>query len=72
MQIGSLIWLIGTTLVILMRIRGFGVRDPSKFVLDPSFAPLFNDLKKEVDEKSCEFDMLAQRKRRLVAISNLR
>jgi len=72
MQIGSLIWLIGTTLVILMRIRDFDVRDPCEFVLDPSFAPLFNDLKKEADEKSCEFDMLAQRKRRLVAISNLR
>jgi len=32
-----------------MRIRGFYVRDPCEFVLDPSFAPLFKDFEKKVD-----------------------
>jgi len=71
-QTSPLICLIGTILVIFMRIRGSDAWDPCEFVLDPSFAPLLNDFKKEVDETPCEFDMLVQSRRRLIAISNLR
>lgn len=54
-----------------MQLRGSDAWDPCEFVLDPSFAPLFNDFRKEADEKPREFDMLVQSRRRLVAIFNL-
>lgn len=60
MQIGPLICLIDTMLVFSLRIHGFQVRDPCKFVLDPPFAPLINDFREEFDEKPHEFDKVAQ------------
>jgi len=47
-------------LVLFLRIYGFEVRDPCRFLLDPAFAMLFNDFRKKVEEKSREFDMLVQ------------
>lgn len=45
---------------ISLYICGFEVRDSCEFMLNLSFASLFNDFKKEANEITCEFDMLAQ------------
>jgi len=71
MQIYPLICLIGTKLVLCMRIKGFEVQNPYEFELDPPYVSLFNDFKKEVDEEPSEFDMFAYIwRRRVVVISN--
>jgi hypothetical protein len=58
-QIYPLICLIGVELVFPMQIRGFEVRDPCEFVLDPPSMLLVNDFKKELDEEPLEFDIFA-------------
>jgi len=47
-------------LVFYMRICGFKVRDSCEFVLDLPSVSLFNDFRKEANEKTREFSMLAQ------------
>ena len=55
----SLICLTSTILIIFLRVRGFEVRVPWEFALDPPFAPLFKDFRKEVDHEPREFDMFS-------------
>lgn len=65
MHIGPLIYLIGNMLVLSLWIHGSEVRDPCKFMLDPPFAPLFNDFRMETDKNPCKFGMLAHPRKKI-------